>query len=342
MKKFFLVLSVISIALVIAIGCETSQEPNSPQPTSQKEVNKPSSNDLLKRLNAYNQTIADRNTNGRRQYDLDAAVHPNMVLDATRGNTNWKAVFYQDAVAAAKGFLEGGIGQALFDGVTASALEYITQKGLEADDQEDQTTIAELVATERIYNPDEMYAVYHKLTSEDILNARNDANVNIVLDDSLQMVGIIHNAMMDILTSPANSNDPCGEGVVPGVGDLNPQPVNLVILNEEQFKIHYANLVDQMLDPERENGVAIELCPNVASHALYLFFETFFLTSDDPYDIDTAINYYFEQIQPDTELTDQEKMTIYYAMSVAAYSSKYWKNYDLEQLLRPTPGFGHL
>ncbi len=40
MKKVFWVLSVIAIALVIAIGCETSQEPCSPQPTA-KECNKP-------------------------------------------------------------------------------------------------------------------------------------------------------------------------------------------------------------------------------------------------------------------------------------------------------------
>lgn len=48
-------------------------------------------------------------------------------------------------------------------------------------------------------------------------------------------------------------------------------------------------------------------------------------TSSDSNDIISVINYYHSQLEASSELTQEEKTSLYIGMVVAGYSAKYWE-----------------
>lgn len=348
------------VLVTLLIGCESEK-------SVEADKSLPKSSELLGNLDNFNATLSEQYNIDRQYVIQDDKPHVITPVNLTRA-LNWRSIFLADAGGAYKGgksgFVYGSafspsgafagavVGGLLF-GATCSGIDAWMQGGggysesighLTLDDY----AIGELIRSNEIFSSEALYSIYCAIPKEEILRIKESVQFEnqLEVDTIVRIVGVAHNALLERLMSepirssekPRVLNSNVAPPINPGVPvkpiekydefDIFEGEFSAEMISSEIFKTGFADFVGELLQNKEQSGIVLNPAEDLSDEIMNLFAEAALLYTNTPEDLSTIINYYYENIDPSPELTEEEKQCIYIGLTVAAYSAKYWECYE--------------
>lgn len=336
MKRLIVLLT----GLGILMGCNNALK--APTPNIEEKI---AASTLINELNNFNSKLSTE-TRSARLYD----VKTNKISISPQTRFNWRSFFYADAIggfwggkAAGKYGLiasgpSGGVAAAviggLLVGVASSGLDAWIQGG-DRTIEDDETNIDYFVSSGNIYSPSKLLNFTKKIVR--LEKYEGPYYEELEIDSTLQMAGVLHNVLLDQMLKPTTtideevsmSNSRSSTEVSPE-SDGQDEIYNFLssdfaeqLVSSADFENEYSAIVEDLFQ-KIKNGVLLEEATSLLSCVENLFLEASMISSDDPDALTKIANYYYQTIQPSSELSEDEKTAIYVSMVIAVYSKEYW------------------
>ena len=328
MKKniFFL------LALISLWGCNKSIDRCS--------INVLESSLLLYKLNAYNSSLVDKTGTSRMiNVQKDSLIY----INQTRG-INWRQFWLADAGGAWRGgkcgfmygsafspsgAVAGAVVGGLLTGAIASGVDYWIQKGC----VEESSVLHKMICSNEIFDSEELHALYLNISKFDFEKYERDT-LDLHLPqcgEQLHSVGIGHNVLLDALlkyeeTPSIDSLKVLGMRLSNSAGqddDLLIDDFSAQMVSSKIFKHDFSELVSDQIE-RSENQIIFDQAETLPDYVMNLFLEASLIYSNQENNLTDLVNYYCEMIEPSPELSEEDKISLYMGMVVAAYSAKYW------------------
>lgn len=291
MKKHFIILSLFAF---ICIGCNID-EPKSDYPKESTEQNELTKDKLILELQELNDSlIQSQQTETRGRLRNFFRKICNIVVADVKGGFSGATI--GSKVGGKVGAWICGVVTAIGDSYKAGVTEFsrATMQGLSIE---------------------EIEAAYSQTIYKDIDISETEyikLNANLKLPTEFKYtteMGRLHNLTLTCIDS--------GDYSLTNYTTQLTKP-EILCINCEEFRSFYNtdrvfNIEEAIINPSKEEQV------------IQLFIEAFLEYPEDSEDVTQLINNYIDKIEADNSISPEKRETIYYALSIAAYSTEYWK-----------------
>ena len=291
MKKYLLILSIFTL---FCIGCNID-EPKSDYQKESTEQNVIKQDKLILELQELNDSlIQSKQTVTRGRFKDFFKKICNIVVADVKGGFSGATI--GNKVGGKVGAWICGVVTAIGDSFKAGVTEFsrATMKGLSIEE-------IEAAYSQTIYKDiDISEAQYIKL----------NANLKIPTEFKYTTeMGRLHNLTLTCIES--------GDYSLTNYKTQLTKP-EILCINCEEFRSFYNtdrvfNIEEAIINSTKEEQV------------IQLFIEAFLEYPEDSEDVTQLINNYIDKIEADNSISPEKRESIYYALSIAAYSTEYWK-----------------